>query len=1662
MKKTMKFFALALLLFPANAMAQNVTYTFDTGGNGENTSGTTYTNLVPYGATIAGNFSTGLLTTNYGLATDLGNLTKVFNGNAWAGTNMGGVDLTAFTGTGDQQVDWTMYIKTATTATKGNGVLLRAQNTASGYSTGVRQGYHFTCYGSGTSGSVKFRVGKLDGTASYVNIQAEVTLPISGFTSGPLYLRAKAVGSLLYFEYSTNGTDYANFPGSPYYDTTFPTANSTNGTVQLVWGLGGGTTMDQYFDNVVLSSNVVTLSGTKFSYTGSAQSPTINKSGFTGAATESKTYKGLGGTSYGPTSTAPTAPGTYILTASETESSATKSATISFDILPTTFDQVYTFNSDSPGSTAASTTCVTSALNYKHLVQRFGNNVLIGSNLYPTNSNMLSPNGSNEKALTTLDNFGSTATDYSVTWKMYFTNATGNKHLVFLRANNISLSGTNILGGTAYEFYVQMQTGTSSVNAYIYKLAAGGGYTSGTLLGSNTATLAQSQNYQNRAMWFRASSIGSSSVLVKLEYSTDGSTWSTLCSGADASSPYASGSTQLTGINSNNMNYFFDYFGYTDLTKNVTLTGNKFVYDGTSKSPTINVTGMSSPTETKTYTGIGSTNYAASSTAPSAPGTYNLTVTEVSGAVSRSASQAFEILSSEIDIAYTFNSDAIAGYPANTTYSGFGHKVQAFSGTVNGYATTGNTIQPQDATSLTELTSFGTTSNSSVIWKEYITATGIKKGVILRASGTAWSSGTLYGAGYLFYVYNNATNLQLDIRKINASPTAPNTLVSTTSLSNPAISGAIWYKATVNGTALKFEYSTDGVTWVQALTTTDATYSSGTTQVTGINGAGTSYYYDYFGLKDLSKNVTANDSKFVYNGSANGPTIAYPGFTSPSTTLTYTGTGVTSYGASSTAPSAVGTYSVAVSASENGVTRTGTFGFEIVPATFDNLYTFKTDVVGNAPANVVFPTSQAANGSGVVTSYSGSENGAGSTALAFQPLTGGSVNGTGVANLTSIASSSNYSITWKEYITGNGFKKGFLLQGQSGTCAYANDLKQGYMFIVWNDATVGTKCRIYTIGSTGTLNYPAENADNAITNPAAGAAMWYRATVAYGLQKFEYSTNGTNWNTAVTTNDVTYGGLPGTTQVVFGLGSTPVGGYYYNYIATNGYASVFSKNGSSAWSTATEWSKAPTSTNDLILESGEMVVDQNSTVNAVIVKPGAKLTLNSGKTLTSKIKLVSDATATGTFVNQGGTLTSTSATIQQYVTTGRNWYVSSPVSNATSAVFSAASSSTNKLYVYDETTNTWPQISDNTTSLTPVKGYVANLPSSGTISFTGTINDGNQSIALSRTSGSFAGFNLVGNPYPSFLDWKLAAAANSGVTSSIWYRTKTAADAYTFDTYNATADLGTSNGVKTVTKLIPPMQAFWVYVNAASTLSLTNAMRFHEDVSENRLKSANVANVNVLRLNVDNGVNSDEAIVFDNQNALNGIDGYDSPKMPATAGVVPQLSSMVDGSAMSINGMQSLSDQEVTLNFITGVKGSFTIRLNAASTVESDRRVLLKDKRTNVEFDLTEGNAYSFSSDAVTNDSRFSLVLKTATALLDLPKNAGFLLYEQSGQQILEHSAKLAEDASVTVYNAVGQKLMNQKLTGQRTKLNLPEAAGVLILKVRNAGVTTVLKTTTH
>ena len=510
-----------------------------------------------------------------------------------------------------------------------------------------------------------------------------------------------------------------------------------------------------------------------------------------------------------------------------------------------------------------------------------------------------------------------------------------------------------------------------------------------------------------------------------------------------------------------------------------------------------------------------------------------------------------------------------------------------------------------------------------------------------------------------------------------------------------------------------------------------------------------------------------------------------------------------------------------------------------------------------------------------------------------------------------------------------------------------------------------------------------------------------------------------------------------------------------------------------------------------ILNGHTVTIASNATSRTLTVNGGAKLTNNSTLNATT-FNILSDPTnGTGTYLDNG-TTTYTTANVRQYLglssaSTARNWYISSPVSGAVvpanQTFFGYQEDGTNGNLSATGSTAYWKPYAA-AISLTLGKGYIAQPGSATTLTFTGTLNAGDKpSPNLSSTIANISsmGYNLIGNPYPSYLNVLPSIAANANLDQTVWYRTQgteTPTPLYHFETVNVSSGTGTNYaGTGQVTGYIPPMQAFWVHTNAdAQTITFLNANRSHAGIVTltdgnntqvpTTLLKARVLESNaqgILRLNVSNGNTGDETIIYTNAKASNGYDNYDSRKMSNNNAAIPEIYTTVGNEQLVINGMNSIApDTEIPLGFTTGQSNVFSIKANEFSNFDSDTKVYLKDNLLNTEQDLTDGTAYTFASDVASTTSRFSVVFKSVgvtTGVQAASNDPSILIYKNANNQIAVNcNGSISDNAFISVYNALGQKLELKQITSITTLIGRTFTSGVYMVTVNNGEKSTTKK----
>ena len=519
---------------------------------------------------------------------------------------------------------------------------------------------------------------------------------------------------------------------------------------------------------------------------------------------------------------------------------------------------------------------------------------------------------------------------------------------------------------------------------------------------------------------------------------------------------------------------------------------------------------------------------------------------------------------------------------------------------------------------------------------------------------------------------------------------------------------------------------------------------------------------------------------------------------------------------------------------------------------------------------------------------------------------------------------------------------------------------------------------------------------------------------------------------------------------------------------------------------------------------------QNVTLSDTVRIHG-KLTLTSGA-LTTAGKLIltstADSTAMVTAITSG-TITG-DVIVQRYIPGGtdkRRWrYLSSPVNTdgtnsklnqyiddifvtgtggATNG-FDACSGCAPSIRTYDETltgasVNGWTNPTNITNDIakgTGVEVFVRgsrNLanpffnwttPDNVTIDFIGAINTGSVVKSVSFTNTSTAnsdGFNLVGNPYPSPINW-------ASVTG--WTRTNLTPWMYIYSAKTGSYNYINSDGVTLVgsdgdkSAIVPSGQAF--FVKATTTGA---SITFTETVKATSTPFnfyRGLASKPTLKYSLNfNNEKYDEAIIgFNDTTNSNSKDISEAVKF---------FNDKINLYSISTDGVAMAVDYRPAPSLIDSIRiavwdydssnvqvGSHQLKFDSLSTMQN-MGVYLIDKFTSITTDLRNQNVYNFNiTEDVTSygNNRFVLVFDATTGINSTSLNNTLNIYPNPANNELHIGISdvkyLNEKTSISIKNLVGQEMISLESNELKNLQNiditsLPE--GIYIISIKLDGV---------
>lgn len=508
------------------------------------------------------------------------------------------------------------------------------------------------------------------------------------------------------------------------------------------------------------------------------------------------------------------------------------------------------------------------------------------------------------------------------------------------------------------------------------------------------------------------------------------------------------------------------------------------------------------------------------------------------------------------------------------------------------------------------------------------------------------------------------------------------------------------------------------------------------------------------------------------------------------------------------------------------------------------------------------------------------------------------------------------------------------------------------------------------------------------------------------------------------------------------------------------------------WATAGNWdngvptnsldAEIPNVTNKPIIGASTNAVAKDITIDA-----SSSLTISSGGSLTSSGSLTQNGTLT---VESGASLIvpgSSSGDFTYNRSLGTtNWYlIGSPVGGETiqdmisNNSFATGNGSNIGLAPYDNSQasadDRWDyQTSGSSGSLLPGGGYSVKLASSGTLVFTGSMPT--SSLGISITDGSGSGgnsFNLVGNPYPSFI----AANSNANGTDNLLSTNSSDLTETTLWFWNQATNSYDQINQASSAFHIAPTQGFFVSASGSNTFNFTENMQSHQS-TDSFQRNATSDNRPQVTLKLSDGTNERNAHIYYIEGTSTGFDnGYDSSIFGGVTATFAIYTQAVENSTGRKLGIQSLPNSDynnmiIPIGIIAQTGTEITISAESLNLPQGIH-VYLEDRHNNSFTQLDTQNAvYTTTHDnASSGIGQFYLHTSSSTLSSEsIDINDKISVYSNVSNNLrivgIHHGL-----AKLTLYNILGKKVLSKEFMGNGINDISTEgiAAGVHIVRIQ-------------
>ena len=601
------------------------------------------------------------------------------------------------------------------------------------------------------------------------------------------------------------------------------------------------------------------------------------------------------------------------------------------------------------------------------------------------------------------------------------------------------------------------------------------------------------------------------------------------------------------------------------------------------------------------------------------------------------------------------------------------------------------------------------------------------------------------------------------------------------------------------------------------------------------------------------------------------------------------------------------------------------------------------------------------------------------------------------------------------------------------------------------------------------------NDSNNLGNTSATIELIYEPSGANTtIDTVTYDDGNPDWHTAADGNgpsleliDLSFDNTLGASWVTSGVydGGTPGTAYIAPV--------VYIYNGT--WSPS-DPSGTATAGDDIVIESGNAALTSNTTCNTMTVNPGASLTIDTGVVLTAANGMTLESSSTSYSSLLGTGTVAGNIDYDRFVNSNAlgNDLVSAPLEGEAWADFlnfpnnvallddGGDPVTTYAFGPFDKITGTFQNYDENTVAtLTSGVGYRAATDNGEALRFQGTVNTGTVTVDIIVSGPLSPEWNLVGNPYPSYLNVQsfLSHDVGGGVVNIQLFDAPTAA-IYGYDgsATNGWTIYNLAN--TTASTVIAPGQGFFVSADATNApihdLEFTQAMRTSGTADD--FISGRNAELSYLKLKASTANNAYTTDFYFNANATEGFDaGYDAAIYGGTTPDFAIYSHLVDdntGIAMTLQAVNStnISDVSIPLGVHANQGEQLTFSI-ADMTIPASVNVYLEDV-VKSKITLLNNSDYVFTpTTELSGTGRF--FLRTSEDALSAIDNSldNLNIFALNTSKEIVISGQLEENTVLNLYDIQGRNVVSVQLdnTSLENRIDVSSlSGGVYIVAVKN------------